>query len=107
MLGFKVAAIPEDVVGGNALLVIAPLDIYQIGKNSYDLYATYGSNGKNESDATIKWYIEQIKKMKEPHHNNDDNDDQHESTEDDHQQFIATVATTQLQTDWWHCIDKT
>ena len=64
VLDFKVAAIPGDVVGGIALLVIAPLDIYQIGKNSYDLYATY-SNGENESDANIKWYIEQIKKMKE------------------------------------------
>ena len=98
MLDFKVAAIPGDVVGGIALLVIAPLDIYQIGKNSYDLYATYSSNGENKSDATDKWYIEQIKKMKEPHHDDDDNDNQHESTEDDHQQVIVTMATTQLQT---------
>ena len=101
-VGLRAAAIAGGAVGGLALIVTAPLDIYQIGKNSYELYATSGSNGENESDATCKWYMEQIKKMKkeldkiEAHQENDDNEDndQHESTEDDHQQLLAT--STQL-----------
>ena len=64
-VGFRAAAIAGGVVGGLALLVTAPLDIYQIGRNSYELYETVSSNGENESDPTCKWYMEQIKKMKE------------------------------------------
>ena len=52
------------LVGGVALAVTAPLDIYQIGRNSYDL-ATSGQHGENESDETFVWYTEQIKKLKE------------------------------------------
>ena len=99
-IGLRAVAIARGVVGGLALLVTAPLDIYQIGKNSYDLYTTSGGNGENESDATCKWYMEQIKVMKkeldniEAPQDHDDNDDQHESKEDDRQQLIAT--STQL-----------
>ena len=98
-IGLRAAAIAGGVVGRLALLVTAPLDIYQISKNSYEV-ATSGSNGENESDATCKWYMEQIKKMKkeldniEAPQDRDDNDDQHESKEDDRQQLIAT--STQL-----------
>ena len=62
--GVRVVAIAGGAVGGVALLVTAPLDIYQIGRNSYDL-ATSGEHGENESDATFVWYTEQIKKLKE------------------------------------------
>ena len=98
-VGLRTAAIAGGVLGGLALIVTAPLDIYQISRNSYEL-ATSGKHSKNESDLTCKWYMEQIKKMKEEldiieaHQDNDDDNDQHESTEDDRQQLIAT--STQL-----------
>ena len=62
--GVRVVAIAGGIVGGVALVVTAPFDIYQIGRNSYDL-ATCGQHGENESDETFVWYTEQIKKLKE------------------------------------------
>ena len=55
--GVRVVALTGGIVGGVALVVTAPLDIYQIGRNSYDL-ATSGQHGENESDETIVWYTE-------------------------------------------------
>ena len=62
--GVRVVAVAGGVVGGVALLVTAPLDIYQIYNNSYEL-ATSGECGENESDPTFVWYTKQIKKLKE------------------------------------------
>ena len=62
--GVRVIAITGRVVGGLALAVTAPFDIYQIGKSSYDL-VTSGQCGENEGDSTFVWYTEQIRKLKE------------------------------------------
>ena len=79
--GVRVVAIAGGAVGGVALLVTAPLDIYQIGRNSYDL-ATSGEHGENESDPTFVWYTEHIKKLKdELDHISSHQED--ESTQDD------------------------
>ena len=50
--GVRVMAIAGGAVGGVALLVTGPLDIYQIGRKGYDL-ATSGEHGENESDPTF------------------------------------------------------
>ena len=62
--GVQTVALVGGVVGGVALLVSAPLDIYQIVRNAYGL-AKSGKKGKHESDKTCLWYIEQIRKMEE------------------------------------------
>ena len=62
--GVQTVALAGGVVGGVALLVSAPLDIYQIVRNTYGL-AKSGKKGKHESDKTCLWYIEQIRKMEE------------------------------------------
>ena len=82
--GVRAAAVTGGVVGGFALLVSAPLDIYQIASNSYYLVKR-GENGENERDSTCRWYMEKIREMErelyriehnEPDENNDENDDE-------------------------------
>ena len=62
-VGLRAAAVTGGVVGGLALVVTAPLDIYQIASNSYYL-ATRSEDGKNEKDSTCVWYMQKIKEMK-------------------------------------------
>ena len=66
-VGLRAAAIAGGVVGGVALLVTTPLDIYQIASNGYDL-AKSGKNGENDKDLTCKWYMDKIKEMKRELH---------------------------------------
>ena len=83
-VGLRAAAITGGVVGGIALVVTAPLDIYQIASNSYQL-ATRSEDGKNEKDSNCVWYMEKIKEMKkelyciehnEPYKSDDESDDE-------------------------------
>ena len=83
-VGLRAAAIAGGVVGGLALVVTAPLDIYQIASNSYGL-ATRGENGENERDSICIWYTEKIREMerelyciehKKPEEDNDESDDE-------------------------------
>ena len=83
-VGLRAAAYAGGVVGGLALVVTAPLDIYQITSNSYGL-ATRGENGENERDSICIWYTEKIREMerelycfehKKPEEDNDESDDE-------------------------------
>ena len=83
-VGLRAAAIAGGVVGGVALVVTAPLDIYQIASNSYHLVKS-GKNGENEKDLSYKWYMDKIRKMErelyriqhtEPEEDNDESDDE-------------------------------
>ena len=85
--GVRVVAIAGGAVGGVVLAVTLPLDIYQIGKNSYEL-ATSGERGESENDPTFVWYTEQIKKLKEEldhissHQEDDSTHQEDDSTQD-------------------------
>ena len=59
-VGLKAAG---GVVGGVALAVTAPLNIYQIASNSYHLVKS-SRDVENEKDSTCNWYMNKIKEMK-------------------------------------------
>ena len=83
-VGLRAAAIAGGVAGGVALVVTAPLDIYQIVSNSRNL-ARSGRNGENESDSICTWYMNKIEEMErelyrieheEPEEDNNERDDE-------------------------------
>ena len=62
VLWLRATTIAGEVVGGVALAVSAPLDIYQIASNGYHL-AKSGRNSEDESDLTCGMWTE-IEKWK-------------------------------------------
>ena len=83
-VGLRAAAIAGGVVGGVALVVTVPLDIYQIASNGYHLVKR-GKNGENEKDSICTWYVDRIREMEkelygiehtEPEEDNDESDDE-------------------------------
>ena len=59
---FRTVAILGGPLGGIALLVTAPLDLYQIIKNRRELRES--GNGENEKDEIYVWYTTKIEEMK-------------------------------------------
>ena len=83
-VGLRAAAIAGGVIGGVALVVTAPLDIYQIASNGYHL-ARSSRNGENENDLICRWYMDKIREMErelhriehiKPEEDNDESDDE-------------------------------
>ena len=95
-VGLRAAAIAGGVVGGLALFVTAPLDIYQIASNGYHLVKR-GENGENEKDSNCVWYMEKIRKMERELYCIEHTEPEEDNYESDDESRHLLVQSTQTQ----------